>query len=385
MRKISDSQLEIIRKARVFAAQHVSEGEVQKWCREQGVPSSVMQAFLQSGLGLIGAPVACGGVPASMAEQLTLLEELTRLSATVLPFVLQTYNLALLDGLGESKQVKRILKAFLETGFPDFSIAVSEPQSGSDVFAMRTRVTEERSRLVLNGVKTYVSNGEYAANLMVIATDLPLSAAGDLYSVWMIPLHSPGVSTFPIRKIGWDAQPFCEVCFKDVEVRPQFLLGSRGLGRDILRSSFVLGRCNIAAVALGLARAAIADAVLFATHRQAFGHAITEYQMIDELLVDMETDVTNMESLLYGVAQSIDAGHVDHALISMMKRSVTNTAFRVADNAMKVFGGVGYTEQSRIGRIWRDARGCQIAEGTEQVMVRNAIRHVVRKHLSESI
>jgi alkylation response protein AidB-like acyl-CoA dehydrogenase len=384
MYALTERQIKIKREVQEFAARYIDERSVQKWCAQHGLPDEVMRAYLESGLGLYGAPETFGGVPATYSEQMVLIEETARLAGTVLPFGLQTYNLMLLSAIGEGEQIGHLRETYRETGFPGFSIAITEPQSGSDVFFMKTRVDEFDGRLVMNGVKTFVGNGEYAPSIMVVAIDSATPNDEPSYSFWLVPRACKGIRTYPMSAIGWHTQPFCEIEFDNVEVKPEYLLGRRGFGRDFLFHSFGMGRCNVAASSLGLARAAMEDAVLFASRRQTFGHRLVDYQMIDELLVDMETNLINMRNFLYETVEEIDEGRMDYAKIAMMKRYVTNAAFDVADKAMKVFGGLGYTSQMRISRIWLDCRGNQFAEGTEQIMVRASVKKVVNSYLAKS-
>jgi alkylation response protein AidB-like acyl-CoA dehydrogenase len=381
MYTLTERQIQIKREVQEFAARYIDERSVQKWCAQHGLPDEVMRAYLESGLGLYGAPETFGGVPATYSEQMVLIEETARLAGTVLPFGLQTYNLMLLSIIGDDTQIGHLKEIYRETGFPGFSIAITEPQSGSDVFSMKTRVDEVDGRLVMNGVKSFVANGEYAPSIMVAAIDSTAPDGAPTYSFWLVPRASKGIRTYPMNAIGWHTQPFCEIEFNKVEVKPEHLLGRRGFGRDLLYNSFGMGRCHVAASSLGLARAAMEDAVLFASRRQTFGHKLVDYQMIDELLIDMETNLINIRNFLYETVEEIDEGRVNYAKIAMMKRYVTNAAFEVADKAMKVFGGLGYTSQARISRIWLDCRGSQFAEGTEQIMVRAAIKKVINSYL----
>jgi alkylation response protein AidB-like acyl-CoA dehydrogenase len=378
----TEKQIRIKEQVQEFAARYIDERSVQKWCTQHGMPDDVMRAYLESGLGLYGVPEIFGGVPATLSEQMTLTEEMARISGTVLPFGLQSYNLILLSAIGEDEQIGHLKETYRETGFPGFSIAITEPQSGSDVFSMKTHVDEVDGRLVMNGFKTFVGNGEYAPSIMVIGIDTPVSEEGARYSFWLVPRASKGVRTYPMSAIGWHTQPFCEIEFDNVEIKPEYLLGRRGLGKGLLFDSFGMGRCHVAASSLGLARAAMEDAVLFANRRQSFGHKLVEYQMIDELLVDMETNIINMRNFLYETTEEIDKGEINFAKIAMMKRYVTNAAFEVADKAMKVFGGVGFTTQRRISRIWLDCRGSQFAEGTEQIMVRASIKKIINDYIN---
>jgi alkylation response protein AidB-like acyl-CoA dehydrogenase len=380
--KYSEDQEDLLKRVRLFVEENISEELVQQWCQAGGIPDSTLKAFYDSGLALIGAPESFGGTPVSLLTHVLMVEEMAHLTGALTPFIQMAYNILFLDGLGENKQLEHIKEMFVTEGTIGFSAAITEPSSGSDIFSMKTSVTKKNGSIYLNGAKTYVTNGEYAPYLLVIAKDCSNEEDSPTFSFWLVPRGLRGVNTFPIKKIGWDITPFAEVYFDDVELDQKFLVGSQGQGRDYLFRKFGIGRFLTCASSLGLARAAMEDAIKFAHKRMAFGHRIAEYQMIEQMLVEMEIKIVNMQNFLYSTVQDYDDKNSEASLnIFLMKRYIPEAAFEVADLAMKVFGGIGYTNLTRVSRIWRDCRGYQFAEGTEQVMVRNAIRPLVRKYL----
>lgn len=379
---LSDEEIALKDDFRAYAERYFSRSNVRQWQRDGGLPDDVCQAFITEYLGhssLLGD--ASGG--GSLLAQVIATEEISRVAGASLPFSSDIMNLRIMKKFaGSSKTMQDMLDTYRETGRLAFALAVSEPSAGSDTMAMRTKVTPHEGGYLLKGAKTFVANGEFAPFVMVAAVE-PGGAQDDYptLSFWMVPRNSQGLSAYPIGKIGQQIVPFADVVFDDVYLEPSYRLRGEGkAGFPQLFHLLEIGRVMVCAQSLGMAQAAMEDAVSYARNRMAFGKNIASFQQIEQMLVDMEVKIANMRSHVYNAAWAFDHDSADKRLrVAMAKRYVPCAATEVASDALQILGGRGYTENERVGSIWQDCRGNQIAEGTDQIMI-----HIAGPLLMES-
>lgn len=363
---LTDAQKNMVATFREFGESVFTADHVFQWRKDQGLPDEVAKGFVdryfsfadQGGMGII--------------SQTLILEELCRCAGASLPFQNDLFNLQIMGDFADEAVFKKVLDSYRQDGRLMFSLAVSEPNAGSDTMSMTTAVENRNGKLILNGQKTYVNNGEYSPSILVAAIDKEASD-NDKYpplTFWLIPHNLPGIRAVPINKIGQSMVPFASVSFEDVELKPEYRLRGHEGGFRHLFKLLELGRVFTCASSLGMAQAAMEDAVANARSRQAFGQPIGKFQQVEQMLTDMEVSLRTMRSMLYNAAWAIETDQPDKRLsVALMKRYVPKTATQVASDAMQVLGGMGYTESSRVSTIWQDCRGNQIAEGTDQIMV----------------
>ena len=222
--------------------------------------------------------------------------------------------------------------------------------------------------------------GEKLPYTIVVAKDEDPSRENRNMSLWYIPMDTPGVSTASLHKIGQQCIPFCEVYFDDVVVTEEQRMGKPGEGFMMLMKNFEVERSFIVAEQVGLAQAALEDAAKYANQRIAFGKPITKLQMIQEKLCDMEIKVQNTRNMLYNTLWKLDNGESVQLDSAMLKRYGCSECFQVADMALSIYAGLGYTTEVRIGRIWADLRGNMFGGGTHEVMAYIAGRQVAKKY-----
>ncbi|MDO5334814.1 MAG: acyl-CoA dehydrogenase family protein [Coriobacteriia bacterium] len=367
---LSDEQRELVSKVREFGERTFTQDRVAQWCRDGGLPDAVVREFAELYFSIEG-PVESEHFTNSIMTQALVLEELSRCAGATLPFQNELFNLQIMGGFAERETFLRILGEYRATGRLMFSMAVSEPHAGSDTMSMKTNTRMVDGKILLNGQKTYVNNGEFAPNTLVAAIDL--DAEQDKYpplTFWLVPSNLPGISKVPIDKMGQKMLPFASMSFEDVELKPEYRLTGNDGGFRQLFHLLEFGRVFTCASSLGMAQAAMEDAVEFARTRKAFGTPIVEFQQIGQLITDMEVSLTNMRTMLYRAVWAIETEQEDKRLaVGMCKRYIPQAATKVASDAMQIMGGSGYTESCRVSRIWEDCRGNQIAEGTDQIMV----------------
>lgn len=380
---LTESQQQLVAKYREFGEATFTPANVSKWSRDEGLPDDVVKGFVDL--------YASTGQPGStrfhsLFDRVLMVEELSRCAGATLPFQADMFNLQVCDGFGTEEEFSSILEDYIKTGRLMFALAISEPQGGSDAMAMQTYTLSVDGRLILNGCKTFVNNGEYAPYIMVAAIDKDDTSGGKYpaLSFWLLPRDLEGITAVPLCKIGQQMVPFASILFDNVELKPEYRLSDSEGGFKKLFKLLEYSRVFSCASSVGMAQAAMEDAVAHARSRKAFGTQICRFQQIEEMLTDMEVTLVNMRSMLYRTVSIMEADSPERRLaVPLMKRYIPRAAFEVADNAMQILGGMGYTDNSRVSRIWRDCRGNRLAEGTDQIMVRIAAPQIMSKYKTE--
>ena len=174
--------------------------------------------------------------------------------------------------------------------------------------------------------------------------------------------------------------PFCEVYFDDVVLTEDMRVGEEGQGFYNLMKNFETERCLIVAQAIGVAQAAMDDAAAYVSERMTFGKPLANYQLIQLKLVEMETAIRNSRNMLYKTLWKMDNGESVRIDSALLKRYACQEATKVASEAMQIYGGLGFTTETRLGRLWADLRGFQIAGGTDEIMVYIAGRQLAKQY-----
>ncbi|MDQ3485422.1 MAG: acyl-CoA dehydrogenase family protein [Actinomycetota bacterium] len=243
---------------------------------------------------------------------------------------------------------------------------LSEPQAGSDVSAIKTKAVLEGDAYVVSGTKQWISNGSCADYYILFARTAEDPKRG--LSSFIVPADTPGM-TFgaPEKKLGLHCDVTTQVIFDDALIPAANRIGGEGAGMKVALSALDAGRLGIAAVATGIAHAALAHAVEYARERQQFGRAIGEFQGMQFLLADMAADVERSRATYLHAARLKDAGRRFSRQASIAKLTASDAAMRVTTDAIQVFGGNGYTRDYPVERLFRDAKVTQIFEGTNQI------------------
>lgn len=379
---LSSEQKKLVASFRAFGTEVFTPDHVSQWCKDQGLPDDVMKRFVDTYYKFADKE-STSAAGHSLLDQALIIEELSRCAGATLPFQNDLFNLQIVDALSEAGNVDSAVADYRETGRLMFALAISEPDGGSDVMSMKTSTRTLDGKIVLNGRKSYVNNGEYAPYIVVAAIDAD-AQTDDSYpalALWLVPRNLKGIAAVPIDKIGQDMLPFASLSFQDVELKPEYRISAEHGDFRRLFQMLEYGRVLLCASSLGMAQAAMEDACAHARSRKAFGVQVGRFQQIETMLTDMELRLTNMRSILYRAAWAVDKGDSGRRLaVALMKRYIPETSVEVASDAMQILGGLGYTESSRTCRVWRDCRGNQIAEGTDQIMVYIAAPLIVEKY-----
>lgn len=363
-----------------YCARNFSEENVRLWCEAGGMPHNVIEDFYASELAGYALPIAAGGLDCPFIDRVSLITRMTRHAGATLPLLTDMMAYALLSTMRALSQEEITEEIMPVEGRVVFSQAFTEPGAGTDAQAIQTTVSVEGDSIFLDGVKTYVSAGQFLSQTLVLTRDPIFGQQDGGMSLWLVPTNLPGISVFPIRTIGQEMNCPARLEFEHVELNPDWQIQTEGILDHMLKRQYSLGRVLICASSLGLATAAMDDALAAAATRKAKGMPLHTLPQIQEKLVDMAVRVEAMRKLVTKAALAADGEADDFALAcALMKYYVPRAATEVASDAMQILGGVGYTDESRVSRIWRDCRGNQIAQGTDEVMVHMAAKLLVKK------
>ncbi|MDV2886505.1 acyl-CoA dehydrogenase [Alkalihalophilus pseudofirmus] len=330
-------------------------------------------------LGLMGIPIPeeYGGAGMDFTSYIIAINELSKVSATV-GVILSVHtsvgtNPILYFGTEEQKQ-KYIPK--LASGEYLGAFGLTEPGAGSDAGSLKTTAKKDGNEYILNGSKVFITNGGEADVYIVFAsTDSSLGTKG--ISAFIVDKDTPGFSVGKKeKKMGLHGSNTTELTFEDARVPEENLLGQEGEGFKIAMSNLDAGRIGIAAQSLGIAEAALEAAVGYAKERKQFGKPIGHQQGLGFKLADMATKVEGSKLLVYRAAKLRELGKKSGMEASMAKLFASRTAVEVSIEAVQVYGGYGYTKDYPVERYFRDAKICEIYEGTSEIQ-----RIVIGKHL----
>lgn len=280
---------------------------------------------------------------------------------------------------GTDEQKGRLLPS-MAAGRHLGAFALTEPQAGSDASAIALRAERTDDGYALTGTKIWITNGADAGVVVVFGTvDRSLGREG--ITAFVVERDTPGFRVGGHeRKMGIRDSASVELVFEEARVPVANRLAEEGQGLKVALSGLGAGRISIAAACVGLARAALEHAARYAVQRTQFGRPIADQEMVQAMLADAATSVEAARLLTWRAARLRDAGRPVNAASSMAKLYASDTAMRVATDAVQIYGGAGYSRENPVERFMRDAKGAQIYEGTNQVQ-----RLIVAQQLIEEV
>ncbi|MEW2528747.1 acyl-CoA dehydrogenase family protein [Streptomyces sp. NPDC047071] len=333
---------------------------------------------LLSESGLLGLPYdsAFGGGDQPYEVYLQVLEELAAARLTVgLGVSVHSLSCHALAGYGTKEQRAEHLPPMLG-GKLLGAYCLSEPSSGSDAASLRTKAVRDGDDWILTGTKAWITHGGVADFYTVLARTGGEGAKG--VTAFLVPGDAPGLSAaVPEKKMGMNGSPTAQLHFDGVRVPDARRLGDEGQGFAIALSALDSGRLGIAACAIGVAQAALDEALRYATERRQFGRPIADFQGLRFMLADMATQIEAGRALYLAAARLRDAGKPFSKQAAMAKLLCTDAAMKVTTDAVQVLGGYGYTADFPVERYMREAKVLQIVEGTNQIQ-----RMVIARHLA---
>lgn len=364
---LTDEQNMIVDMAYGFSVERLRPNAA-RWDEEGQMDRSVFEALCELGFGGIYAQEEHGGSALGRLDAALIFEQLSRGCISHAAF-LSIHNMAtwMIDKFADDALRQKYVPD-LTAGRKLASYCLTEPGAGSDAASLRTTARRDGDSYVLNGSKMFISGAGFSDIYLVMARTSDDGARG--VSTFVVEAGTEGLGFGKSeRKMGWRAQPTAMVSFDDCRIPATNRVGEEGQGFKFAMAGLDGGRLNIAACALGGAQDANDRALAYAKERKQFGAAITAFQNTQFKLADMETELQASRALLYSAARRVDAGEVDAgAHCAMAKRFVTDTAFKVANDALQLHGGYGYLADYEVERIVRDLRVHSILEGTNEIM-----------------
>ncbi|MEE2920425.1 MAG: isobutyryl-CoA dehydrogenase [Pseudomonadota bacterium] len=363
----SDEQVMIRDMARKFAEDQLMPHS-EAWDRDSHFPVDVIKQAAELGFAGIYVRDDVGGSALTRTDAALIFEQLSYGDVSTAAFI-SIHNMAswMIDTFGSDEQRAAWLPRLTSMELIA-SYCLTEPGAGSDAANLKTRAVREGDDYVISGTKQFISGAGTSDIYVLMARTSDDGAKG--VSTFIIEKDTPGLSFGANeRKMGWKSQPTRQVILDGVRVPAANRIGEEGHGFRFAMAGLDGGRLNIAACALGGAQLALDKAVAYAKEREQFGKAIATFQNTAFKLADMETELQAARVMLYEAAGRLDGKAPDATRwCAMAKRFVTDTAFKVANDALQIHGGYGYLADYGVERIVRDLRVHQILEGTNEIM-----------------
>ena len=364
---LNDDQREIQELARRFTADRITPFAAE-WDEKHIFPRDTIRAAAELGFAAIYVSEEVGGIALGRLEAALIMEAMAYGCPSTSAFI-SIHNMAswMIDRFG-SQSVKDKYLPSLVTMDRLASYCLTEPGSGSDAAALKTRAVRDGDHYVVTGSKQFISGGGENEVYVTMARTGGEGAKG--ISAMVVERDMPGVSFGANeRKLGWHSQPTRQVTFDGVRVPVENLVGAEGEGFRIAMQGLDGGRLNIGACSLGGAQRCLDESISYTKDRKQFGTAIADFQNTQFTLADMATDLEAARALLYMAAAKVTANAPDKTrFAAMAKRLATDSGSSIVDRALQMHGGYGYLMDYPIERFWRDLRVHSILEGTNQVM-----------------
>ncbi|WOK38264.1 acyl-CoA dehydrogenase family protein [Sphingomonas sp. C3-2] len=364
---LTDDQRAIQEMARKFTADAITPFAAE-WDEKHIFPRETIKAAAELGFASIYVSEEMGGIGLGRLEAALIMEAMAYGCPSTSAFI-SIHNMAswMIDRFGAAAVKEKYLPQ-LVTMDKIASYCLTEPGSGSDAAALKTKAVRDGDHYVVTGSKAFISGGgenEIYVTMVRTGEEGPKGI-----SCLVIEKDMPGVSFGANeKKLGWHSQPTAQVNFDGVRVPVENLVGAEGEGFRIAMMGLDGGRLNIGACSLGGAQRCLDEAIGYTKDRKQFGKAIADFQNTQFMLADMETELQAARALLYIAAAKVTANAPDKTkFAAMAKRLATDTGSKVVNDALQLHGGYGFLQDYPIERFWRDLRVHSILEGTNQIM-----------------
>ena len=350
---------------------------------EDKIPDPVIEDMKALGLYGLTIPEAYGGLGLNMQEEVAV----ARVFGKTSPAFRSAFGTNV--GIGSQSLVidgtetqKQHYLPKMATGEIVGSFCLSEPEAGSDAASVRTTARKDGDSYVINGTKRYITNAPTANLFTVFARTDPDVPGARGVSAFLVERNTQGVSLGqPYKKMGQQGAPVCDVIFDDVRVSADQLVGGReNLGFITAMKVLDKGRLHISAISVGVAERLIEDATRYAVERKQFKQAIADFQLVQGMLADSQTEMYAAACMVEETARRRDAGESVNPLAASCKLFATEMVGRVADRAVQIFGGAGYIEDYGIERFYRDVRLFRIYEGTSQIQQTVIAKDLIKRY-----
>ncbi|MBC3900004.1 acyl-CoA dehydrogenase [Acetobacterium malicum] len=366
---IFNEQHELIRKlARDFAKKELTSEVLDKIEETDVFPEEILNKMGKAGFFGIKIPKELGGAGSDHRGYVVVMEEIARASAVASLYVSSPNSLGggplLLSGTAE--QLEKYLRPVV-TGEKILAFALTEPGAGSDASGMTTTAVEDGDSYILNGRKTFITMAPFSDYAVVYAkTDMSRGAKG--ITAFVVDMKSEGVSCGkPEHKMGLIGCATSDIILENVRVAKEDMLGELNQGFTNAMKTLDVGRIGVAAQSIGVAQAALDEAIQYAKDRKQFGRRIADFQGISFMIAEMATKLQAAKHLVYDAAYQKDINQNATTAASMAKFYASEVCNEICAKAVQIHGGYGYMKEYRVERLYRDCRVFTIYEGTSQV------------------
>jgi alkylation response protein AidB-like acyl-CoA dehydrogenase len=365
---LSPEQQDIKKAAREFALKEFTP-VAQEFDREEVFDRKIWKKACE--LGFVGVFIdeQYGGPGMGFLEHGLITEEFWTVDPGIGTAILSTvFGAEMLLLVGTRAQKETILPRLVK-GEAAMATAVTEPDAGSDVAAISTSAVKDGDQWVINGAKIFITGGDLADYVNVLALTNPEHRSRhQRHSVILVPAGTPGFEAVKMRgKMGVRASHTAELAFNEVRVPLSNLIGKEGDGFQQIAQLFNRARLMVAAMGVGVARAALEESLKYAKKRRVFGAALASFQLTQAKVAEMATWTRAARNLYYEAAWSVDCGKIDHTLIAMAKWYAGEIGVKCADYALQLHGGYGYMDEYKVQRLYRDAKVVEIWEGAKEI------------------
>jgi acyl-CoA dehydrogenase len=349
---------------------------------EDAIPDEVIEEMKTMGLFGLTIPEEYGGLGLNMSEEVEVAQVFGHTSPAFRSVFGTNVGIGsqslIIDGTEEQKQT---YLPGMATGEIIGSFCLTEPDSGSDAASVKTTAKKDGDRYIINGTKRYITNAPKADLFTVFARTNPEESGARGVSAFLVDANLEGIQLGkPYRKMGQQGTYVCDVMFDDVSVPAANLVGGKeNVGFKTAMKVLDKGRLHISAISVGVAERLIDDSLRYALERKQFGQAIAEFQLIQAMFADSETETYAAKCMIRDTASRRDAGENVAALAASCKLFATEMVGRVADRAVQIHGGAGYVEDYGIERFYRDVRLFRIYEGTSEIQRTVIAKDMIRR------
>lgn len=342
---------------------------IDQWEKDGRIPKELWKKFGEMGYFGLNFPEQYGGLNLDFFYSVVLVEEISKCFSggfAILPMV-QSYMSTpyILQHGSERLKEKYLPKAI--AGEWICSIAISEPGAGSDAMNVQTRAIKQGDHYVVNGSKTFITNGVYGDFIIAVVKTDPDAGVGGV-SLLVIDRNAAGVSARKLNKLGWHSSDTAELSFDDVKVPVENLIGDEGMGFYYLMGGLQLERLVAAVGSVAACESSLQYALQYMSERKAFGRPINKFQVLRHRVAQMASEIESSKYFTYHCCKLNQDGEYAVKECSMAKLLTTELANKVATECLQMFGGYGYMEDYKMARVFRDARIGTIGGGTSEVM-----------------
>ena len=338
---------------------------------EDEVPAEIISEMKALGLYGISIPEEYGGIGLTLSQEAEVGIELGQTALAFRSVIGTNVGIGsqgiLMDG---TEAQKRAYLPKIATGEYTFSFALTEPEAGSDAASLRTTAVLDGSDYILNGTKRYITNAVRASGFTLMARTDPANKGASGISAFILPRDTPGITLAKVdKKMGQRGTKTCDVILENVRVPAANIIGGiPGQGFKTAMKVLDRGRIHISAVAVGMGKRLLQESVQYAANRKQFGSRIGEFQLIQGMLADMQTELYAADTMVRDAARRYDARdpHLP-MLAACTKYFCTEMVGRLADKAVQIHGGAGYMAEYKVERFYRDVRLLRLYEGTSQI------------------